>query len=140
MHVRDGVLRFADGSEVNLWGVNFQPALSWEHAARMEPHGLFVPLQVADLKRMTDESFDQIQRLGSTVIRIHLCPADFFNGKGQLVERIWLDLLDYTLAEARKRGIYVYLTLDQRDEQRRNASCPRSAIPFRTPTNARNGW
>ena len=111
MTVRNGVLRFADGSEVNLWGVNFQPNLSWEHAARMEPEGLFTPLKAEEMKRMTEESFDQIQRLGCNVIRIHVCPADFVDGKGQLVERIWLDLLDYTMAGARKRGIYVYLTL-----------------------------
>lgn len=109
--VRDGVLWFADGREVNLWGVNFQPMLSWEHAARMEPHGLFTPLRAEDLKKMTNESFDQIQRLGCNVIRMHLCPADFVDGQGRLVERVWLDLLDYTLAEARQRGIYVYLTL-----------------------------
>jgi len=111
MTVRDGVLRFADGSEVNLWGVNFQPNLSWEHAARMELQGLFTPLKAEEMKKMTDESFDQIERLGCNVIRIHLCPADFVDGQGRLVERIWLDLLDYTMAEARMRGIYVYLTL-----------------------------
>ena len=111
MKVRDGVLRFADGSEVNLWGVNFQANLSWEHAARMERQRLFVPLKAEALKKMTDESFAQIERLGCNVIRIHLCPADFFDGEGRLVERIWLELLDYTMAEARKRGIYVYLTL-----------------------------
>ena len=32
---KDGRLIYADGSEVNLFGVNFQPMLSWEHAARM---------------------------------------------------------------------------------------------------------
>ena len=109
--VRDGVLRFADGSEVKLWGVNFQPSLSWEYAARMQQHGLFTPLKADELKRMTDESFDQIQRLGCNVIRIHICPADFADGQSRLVERTWLDMLDYTLAQARKRGIYVYLAL-----------------------------
>jgi hypothetical protein len=109
--VREGILQFADGSEVNLWGVNFQPNLSWEHALRMQPHGLFMPLRVEEMKQMTDESFAQLERLGCTVIRIHICPADFVDGQGRFVERIWLDLLDYTMAEARKRGIYVYLTL-----------------------------
>jgi hypothetical protein len=111
MTVRDGVLRLADGNEVNLWGVNFQPSLSWEHASRMAPHGICTPLKTEDMKKMTDESFDQIERLGCNVIRLHICPADFVDGEGRLVERIWLDLLDYTMADARKRGIYVYLTL-----------------------------
>ena len=111
MAVRDGVLRFADNGEVNLWGVNFQPSLSWEYSARMEQFGLFTPLEADEMKRMTDASFDQIQRLGCNVIRIHLCPGDFVDSKGMLVDRIWLDLLDYTLAQARKRGIYVSLTL-----------------------------
>ncbi|MDD7986146.1 hypothetical protein PQO01_14435 [Lentisphaera marina] len=107
---KDGVLYYADGKEVNLWGVNFQPSLSFEHAARMENQNLLMPLRVEDLKSVTDESFDEVQLIGSELIRIHLDPADYSDEKGNLVETIWLDILDYTMAESEKRGVYVYLT------------------------------
>ena len=109
--VSEGRLLYADGSEVNLFGVNFQPMLSWEHAARMHNQGVLMPLKAQDLKQVADASFDQIQQLGAEIIRIHLHPADFTDAKGNLVETIWLDVLDYTLSEAQSRGLYVYLTL-----------------------------
>ena len=56
-------------------------------------------------------SFDQLERLGIDLIRIHVCPADFFDGRQQIVNRIWLDMLDFTMAEANKRKMAVYLTL-----------------------------
>lgn len=101
---------FEDGREVNLWGINFQPSLSFEHAARMHNQGVLMPLKAKDLRQVTDESFDEIQTLGAELIRIHLAPADFTDSDGNLQETIWLDLLDYTLAQAECRGIYVYLT------------------------------
>lgn len=107
---RGGTLYFEDGREVNLWGVNFQPSLSFEHASRMHNQGVLMPLKARDLKQVSDESFGQIQRLGAELIRIHLTPADFTDAKGNLVETIWLDMLDYTLAEASNRGLYIYLT------------------------------
>lgn len=110
IQTRDGVLYFEDGSEVNLWGVNFQPSLSFEHASRMHNQGVLMPLNSRDLKKVTDESFDQIQTLGSELIRIHLAPADFTDAAGNLQETFWLDMLDYVLAKAQCRGIYVYLT------------------------------
>lgn len=110
IEVRNGVLFFEDGSEVNLFGVNFQSCISFEHGSRMHNQGVLMPLKVKDLKQVTDESFDQIQRLGAELIRIHLTPADFTDAEGNLEETIWLDMLDYTLAEASNRGIYIYLT------------------------------
>lgn len=107
---KKGVLYFEDGREVNLWGINFQPCLSFEHASRMHNQGVLMPLKSRDLKRVTDESFDEIQRLGAELIRVHLTPADFTDADGNLMETFWLDMLDYTLAEAQCRGLYVYLT------------------------------
>ena len=108
---KDGRLFYADGSEVNLFGVNFQPMLSWEHGARMHNQGVLMPLKAQDLKQVADSSFDEIQRLGAEIIRIHLHPADFTDAKGNLVQTIWLDMLDYTISQAQNRGIYIYLTL-----------------------------
>ncbi|VGO19000.1 glycoside hydrolase 5 family protein [Pontiella sulfatireligans] len=110
IEARKGVLYFEDGREVNLFGVNFQPCISFEHGSRMHNQGLLMPLKVKDLKQVADESFDQIQRLGSELIRVHLTPADFTDAQGNLVETIWLDMLDYTLAGASNRGLYIYLT------------------------------
>ena len=108
---KEGRLLYADGSEVNLFGVNFQPMLSWEHAARMHNQGVLMPLKAQDLKQVADSSFDQIQRLGAEIIRIHLHPADLTDAKGNLTETIWLDVLDYTISQAQNRGLYIYLTL-----------------------------
>lgn len=107
---QDGRLVYADGSEVNLFGVNFQPTMSFEHGARMHNQGVLMPLKARDLKQVTDDSFEEIERLGAEMIRIHLMPADFTDAEGNLVETIWLDLLDYTMAQALNRGLYVYLT------------------------------
>ena len=107
---KDGTLYFKDGREVNLWGVNFQPCLSFEHASRMHNQGVLMPLKSRDLKQVTDESFDEIQRLGAELIRIHLMPADFTDAEGNLVDTIWLDSFLYTIAGAQNRGLYVYLT------------------------------
>ena len=108
---KDGRLFYSDGSEVNLFGVNFQPMLSWEHGARMHNQGVLIPLKAQDLKQVADSSFDEIQLLGAEIIRIHLHPADFTDAKGNLVQTIWLDMLDYTISQAQNRGIYIYLTL-----------------------------
>ena len=37
-------------------------------------------------KKMTDRSFDEIQLMGCDVMRIHLCPGDFADEHGNLVE------------------------------------------------------
>lgn len=110
IEARNGVLYFEDGREVNLFGVNFQPCISFEHGSRMHNQGILMPLKVKDLKQMADESFDQIQRMGAELIRVHLTPADFTDSEGNLRETLWLDMVDYTLAEASNRGIYIYLT------------------------------
>ena len=108
--VENGRLVFANGEEVNLWGFNFQSSLSWEHGARMHNQGVLMPLKAADLKDATNTSLNEVQRLGAELIRLHLMPADFTDREGNLVETIWLDALDHTMAEAEHRGLYVYMT------------------------------
>ena len=110
IHAKNGMLYYEDGQEVCLWGVNFQPGLSFEYAARMEDQNLLVPLKADDLKQVADQSFDELQILNCSLIRIHICPADFTDRQGNLQETIWLDVLDYTMAQAEHRGIYIYLT------------------------------
>ena len=107
---KDGTLFYEDGGEVALFGVNFQTALSWEYRGRLEKYG--VPLTVEALHKLTDENLDQLVRMNVGVVRMHLLPGDLADGEGDLHEdSVYLDSLDYTIAECRKRGIYVYLTL-----------------------------
>ena len=106
---RDGVLVYDDGSEVALWGVNFQPALSWEYNGRLKPVG--VPLEAEALKRITDENFAQIRMLGVGVVRLHLLPSDFSDAEGNLRDSVYLDVLAHILAKCHEAGIYAYLTL-----------------------------
>lgn len=107
IYVDKGKLYFPDGKEVSLWGVNFQPNLSWEYNSRLKPAGL--PLIADSLKKNADEGFDEIKKMNCDLIRCHLTPSDFTDDSGNLVETIYLDVLDYMVAEASKRGIYVYL-------------------------------
>lgn len=106
---RNGVLLYPDGSEVALWGVNFQTALSWEYNVRLKKCA--VPLEVESLKKITDCNLDQLVRMRSNMIRMHLLPSDFTDATGNVCDSIFLDVLDYTIAACRERGIYVYLTL-----------------------------
>lgn len=106
---RNGVLLYPDGSEVALWGVNFQTALSWEYNGRLKKCA--VPLEVEALKKITDCNLDQLVRMRSNMIRMHLLPSDFTDKAGNVCGSIFLDVLDYTIAACRARGIYVYLTL-----------------------------
>jgi hypothetical protein len=106
---QNGILQYEDGGEVALWGANLQTALSWEYNGRLKPSG--VPLQAEALKRITVESLDQLELMETQVIRTHLLPADFTDRDGNLVDTVFLDVLDHLIAQCRQRGIYVYMTL-----------------------------
>ena len=93
MHVVEGVMRTADGVEVNLWGSNFQPNLYWEYKFRMEHLGLSMTSET--MQAMCDDGFEDMKRMRCDVIRCHLTPADFTDAEGNLVETIWLDMLGY---------------------------------------------
>ncbi len=108
IYAKNGRLYFPDGNELALWGVNLQPCLSWEYNSLFKLVG--VPLNADTLKKATDEALDEIQKMNCDLIRCHLTPTDFTDDQGNLVETIYLDLLDYMIAEAAKRGMYSYIT------------------------------
>ena len=108
MSVKDGVLLYEDGSEVTLWGDNFQPNLYWEYKFRMEHMG--IPMTSDIMKSMCDDGFRDLNKMGSNIIRCHLTPSDFTDSNGNLVNTMWLDLLGYLIDQASRNGIYVYLT------------------------------
>jgi hypothetical protein len=110
IYVQDATLFHEDGSEVALWGLNFQSAMSWEWG-RSRRDGRPRSFDSSDWKSIVDRGFDEIQQMGCEVIRIHLCPGDFADSEGNLVENEWLDMVDYTIAECHRRGIYISFSL-----------------------------
>jgi len=102
MRVRDGVLRYADGSEVALWGVNIYPQ-SWFQFENMKRLKL-------DMKAVMRTDFDHLQQMGVEAIRIHVFDREISGGDGSITDNEHLDLLDYLVAECSRRGIYLYFT------------------------------
>lgn len=106
---RDGVLVYPDGTEVALWGVNFQTALAWEYNGRLKHAG--VPLTAEALNKVSDANLEEIRFIGANAIRLHLCPSDFSDGEGNVRDSVYLDALDHLMARAHQLGFYIYLTL-----------------------------
>ncbi len=102
MVVRDGVLYYADGGEVALWGVNYYPQ-SWHQFANMKRLGV-------DMKATLRQDLDHLQLMGVPMIRIHVFDREISDGQGNLVDNEHLDLLDYLVAECSRRGIYLMFT------------------------------
>ena len=108
VYAEEGRLYFPDGEELALWGVNLQTCLSWEYNSLFKL--IDVPLNTDTLKLATDNALDEIQKMNCDLIRCHLVPSDFTDDDGNLVETIYLDQLDYMVAAAAERGMYVYLS------------------------------
>lgn len=108
IYAKKGRLYFPDGKELSLWGVNLQPCLSWEYNSLFKLVG--VPLDADSLKLATDDALDELQKMNMDLIRVHLTPTDFTDNEGNLVETIYLDMLDYMIAKAADRGMYSYIT------------------------------
>ena len=107
VYVENGRLYFPNGKEVALWGVNLQPCISWE-SSLLESAGVKKDREV--YKKMVDGALDELEIMKCKVLRCHLTPADFTDKEGNLVETIYLDMLDYMIAEAPKHGMYTYIT------------------------------
>src|ERR1700722_12888349 len=99
-----GVVRWRDShQEVALYGANY--CLMSGSDYRM------AGLVAADRKAMIDEDMAQFARMGWTALR--LCSwGDWENAdqQGNLIVNEHVDLLDYLIARARERGIYILLT------------------------------
>jgi len=99
-----GTVRWRDtGDELRLFGANYclMSGQDYRMAGRIG----------ADRKAMIDEDMAQFARMGWTALR--LCSwGDWENAdrEGNLVANEHLDLLDYLVAKARARGIYLLLT------------------------------
>ena len=101
---QSGVVRWRDShAEVALYGANYCIMSGSDY--RM------AGLVSSDRKAMIDEDLAQFARMGWTGLR--LCSwGDWENADraGNLIVNEHVDLLDYTIAKARERGIYILLT------------------------------
>jgi len=102
MEVRDGVLRYHDGGEVALWGVNYYPQ-SWDQYKSLKRLGI-------DHRRSMEEDFEDFQAMGLDVIRIHVFDTEITDDAGNLIRNDHLELLDYLVAQCNRRGMYLMLT------------------------------
>ncbi len=102
MSVVDGILRYPDGSEVALWGVNIYPQ-SWHQFENMKKLGV-------DMRATVMTDLDHLQQMGVEAIRIHVFDREISDGKGNILDNEHLALLDLVIAECSRRGIYLYFT------------------------------
>ena len=123
-----GVVRWKDdNAEVALFGANYCIMSGSDY--RM------AGLVSSDRKKMIDEDMAQFARMGWTALR--LCSwGDWENADkdGNLVVNDHVDLMDYLIAKARERGVYILLTpihtynpafADQADKDTRNVGFSR---------------
>ena len=98
-----GVMRWPDGREVNLFGVNYYPAFAyWDTAIRKIG---------ADHYETMRHDVEHFKRLGLDCLRIHCFDRQLSDRDGNLVDPDGhLDKLDYLIALCATNGIKVVLT------------------------------
>jgi len=98
---RDGVIRWRDDrSEVALFGANYVLTGASDYRA--------AGYLGADRRRMIDEDMAQLARMGWDGLRLTFWGDwEAADSAGNLIANDHLDLLDYLIARARERGIYL---------------------------------
>ena len=109
VYVKNGRFVYEDGSDVRLWGVNYQVSLNY-CMNRFVKAGILDWNEFDSPKyyRIIDEGLDEIQKLGCDVVRVHLSPHELANFDGSLKQSDNLKILEYLMAECRKRKLYYY--------------------------------
>lgn len=98
---REGVIRWQDdGKEIALFGANYVIHTASDYRAAGYVHG--------DRKRMIDEDMAHFARMGWDGLRLTFWGDwESSDSAGNLIAGDHLDLLDYLIARARERGIYM---------------------------------
>jgi hypothetical protein len=98
---REGVVRWKDDrQEVTLFGANYVIHTASDYRAAGYVHG--------DRKAMIDEDMAQFARMGWDGLRLTFWGDwEASDSAGNLIANDHLDLLDYLIARARERGIYM---------------------------------
>ncbi|HEX6965493.1 MAG TPA: hypothetical protein VF166_06815 [Gemmatimonadaceae bacterium] len=101
---KDGVIRWRDDHrEVTLFGANYVLPTASDYRAAGYLH--------ADRKRMIDEDMAHFARMGWDGMRLTFWGDwEASDSAGNLIDNEHLDLLDYLIARARERGIYMLLS------------------------------
>lgn len=100
---RHGVMRDVETrQEVSYFGVNY--TVPFAHAYRALGH-----LDV-DRKKAIERDVYHMWRLGFNAFRIHVWDVEISDAAGNLLHNDHLDLLDYLIAELKKRDIDIVLT------------------------------
>src|SRR5438046_3714262 len=96
-----GVVRWRDDKqEVTLFGANYVLPTASDYRAAGYLH--------ADRKKMIDEDMAQFARMGWDALRLTFWGDwEASDSAGNLIANDHLDLLDYLIARARERGIYM---------------------------------
>jgi len=99
-----GVMRWADDRrEVSLFGVNYVLPTASDYRAAGYLH--------LDRKELIDEDMAQLARMGCDGLRLTFWGDwEASDSAGNLIANDHLDLLDYLIARARARGIYLLLS------------------------------
>src|SRR5689334_19352696 len=100
-YIDKGVIRWRDDrSEVTLFGANYALPTASDYRAAGYLH--------ADRKKMIDEDMAQFARMGWDGLRLTFWGDwEASDSAGNLIANDHLDLLDYLIARARERGIYM---------------------------------
>lgn len=98
----EGVLRWRDGREVAVMGVNYY-APFWGDYRILTDRGI-------DIRRTIDDDIQHFRRLGLDCLRLHAIDREISTEEGALVDNEHLALLDYLLAAAVSNGMHVVLT------------------------------
>lgn len=102
MVVRDGVLEYERGGEVNLWGVNYYLQTGEDYRKTRD--------QKLDHRKAIEEDFDHWEAMGVESIRMHVFDTEISDRAGNILENDHLDLIHYIFHKANEKQIYIMLT------------------------------
>ncbi len=100
---KKGIIRWADGRELALFGANYSLPSACDYRA--------AGLVSTDKKKMVNEDITHFARMGWDGMRLCLW-GDYENSDkdGNLIENDHLNIMDYAIYKAKERGIFILLT------------------------------